>query len=175
MITRWDLNELNHSEDELYHHGVMGMRWGHRKQEPSSGVRSSSDKAARRKKIARNVAIGVGAAAAVGAGLYVAKKKGLIGGKTEAQAMSSGSGQVKRLLQQNGNVKVSKIKMLPSPAEPQMQGPVWKPNRLKTLKATKVGENSGITWARSRMPDGNGGRTRIRFRGTRYTERTPIL
>lgn len=109
-------------------------------------------------------------------GYFNGQRKALSVGKKPISSLNrSGSGQVKRMLQRNGNVKVSKIKMLPSPAEPQMQGPVWKPNRLKTLKATKVGENSGITWARSRMPDGNGGRSRIRFRGTRYTERTPIL
>ena len=29
MITRWDLNELAHDdENELYHYGVKGMRWG---------------------------------------------------------------------------------------------------------------------------------------------------
>ena len=29
MITRWDLNELSHDdENELYHYGVKGMRWG---------------------------------------------------------------------------------------------------------------------------------------------------
>lgn len=77
MITRWDLDELVHEDAELYHHGVMGMRWGHRKQQPTSGV--SNSRAARRKRIIRNVAIGAGAAAAVGAGLYIAKKKGLIG------------------------------------------------------------------------------------------------
>lgn len=94
MITRWDIQDLfhedNYEEQELYHHGVLGMRWGHRKQQPTSSTRSSSDaaaKAARRKKIAKRVAIGVGAAAAIGGGLYLAKKKGLIGGKTGAQAM----------------------------------------------------------------------------------------
>lgn len=28
MLTRWDLNELRHEDDELMHYGVKGMRWG---------------------------------------------------------------------------------------------------------------------------------------------------
>lgn len=28
MLTRWDLEELSHEDDELMHYGVKGMRWG---------------------------------------------------------------------------------------------------------------------------------------------------
>lgn len=71
-------------EDYLEHHGIKGMRWGHRKQRMSSGfgvrrrVRTNTQqpqtpeeaKRARRRKIAKRVAIGVGAAAAIGATAY---------------------------------------------------------------------------------------------------------
>lgn len=70
--------------DYLMHHGIKGMRWGHRKQRMSSGfgvrrrVRTNTQqpqtpeeaKRARRRKIAKRVAIGVGAAAAIGATAY---------------------------------------------------------------------------------------------------------
>lgn len=84
--------------DELYHHGIKGQRWGRRNGPPyplsaqthaavvrSAGRGSSNkrgrvggydeDKAARRKRIARNIAIGAGAAAALGGAGYLAYKK----------------------------------------------------------------------------------------------------
>lgn len=85
--------------DELYHHGIKGQRWGRRNGPPyplsaqthaavvrSAGRGSSNkrgrvggyddeDKAARRRKIVRNIAIGAGAAAALGGAGYLAYKK----------------------------------------------------------------------------------------------------
>ena len=55
---------------ELYHYGIKGMRWGHRKARPQM---SGAARSARRKKILKRVAIGAGAAAgaaALGYGAY---------------------------------------------------------------------------------------------------------
>lgn len=55
---------------ELYHYGIKGMRWGHRKARPKM---SGAARSARRKKILKRVAIGAGAAAgaaALGYGAY---------------------------------------------------------------------------------------------------------
>lgn len=55
---------------ELYHYGVKGMRWGHRKARPQM---SGAARSARRRKILKRVAIGAGAAAgaaALGYGAY---------------------------------------------------------------------------------------------------------
>ena len=55
---------------ELYHYGIKGMRWGHRKARPQM---SGAARSARRKRIAKRIAIGAGAAAgaaALGYGAY---------------------------------------------------------------------------------------------------------
>lgn len=55
---------------ELYHYGIKGMRWGHRKARPQM---SGAARSARRKKILKRIAIGAGAAAgaaALGYGAY---------------------------------------------------------------------------------------------------------
>ena len=149
MITRWNINELYHGDEELYHHGVIGMRWGHRKQE------YRSPNSARRKKIAKRIAIGAGVAGAAVGGAILAKKSGVnplraarsklsrrpkmgtvskvsratslgrfdtkisssyktaftprINGK-KISGLSKPSGGIKRLLQRNGNVKVSQVR-----------------------------------------------------------------
>lgn len=73
------MQHSNFSNDELYHFGVKGMRWGHRKAKstssnPSSGsstkkVRTEEEKRALRKK----VALGVLGAAALAGGAYAVK------------------------------------------------------------------------------------------------------
>lgn len=58
---------------ELYHYGIKGMRWGHRKARPQMSGAARSARSARRKQIAKRVALGVGAAAgaaALGYGAY---------------------------------------------------------------------------------------------------------
>ena len=66
------------SDAYLSHHGVKGMKWGVRKNKYDQGANSPgrglSDATKRKLKTA---AIGVGAAAAVGGGVYLARKAGL--------------------------------------------------------------------------------------------------
>ncbi len=68
------------SYNELYHYGVPGMKWGVRRYRDSAGARrygenaSSSGNSGRKRidkrKLARNIALGLGAAAAVGGAAY---------------------------------------------------------------------------------------------------------
>lgn len=62
----------------LQHYGIKGMRWGHRKARASLSPAEQQARSARRKKIAKRVAIGVAGAAAAGAigyGAYRAYKQ----------------------------------------------------------------------------------------------------
>lgn len=60
-------------EDYLQHHGIKGMHWGIRRFQNKDGTSTSAGKA-RRKKLAKRVAIGVGTAAAVAGTTYAVKR-----------------------------------------------------------------------------------------------------
>lgn len=82
------------NNNELKHHGVKGMRWGVRKAESSStsGSRGTSSKTKAAKKqltpeqkkaITKKVLIGIGAAAAVTAGVLYLKNKDKVDGSVK--------------------------------------------------------------------------------------------
>ena len=73
-------------DEELYHHGIKGQKWGIRRWQNEDGTLTEEgkarygtvenfEKAQKRKKIARNIAIGAGAAAVVGGGIYALTRK----------------------------------------------------------------------------------------------------
>lgn len=70
------MNYYIQKPDELYHYGVKGMRWGHRK------AHESNSNGHKRMSTAKKVAIGVGVAAAVGGITYASiKGRGALGRK----------------------------------------------------------------------------------------------
>ena len=79
------MKEFVISNGELYHYGIPGMRWGHKKGPKASSSQSKpkkqkkeltpEEKKARGKKIAAGVLIGVGAMAVTAAAVYATKKR----------------------------------------------------------------------------------------------------
>lgn len=108
---------------ELYHHGVKGMKWGHRKAKESSGGSSKKatkkpltpeQKSARRKKIAIAAVALAGTAAVTTAGVMYGKNRTVVNaavkafGKTAVSKMSN-AGNTARLL---GDVAITKGKSI---------------------------------------------------------------
>lgn len=90
---------VSYNDDDIYHYGVLGMKWGVRKQRESSGTGRGNGRrklTAKQKKIIRNVAIGAGTAALAGgaiAGGAIAYQK--LGGKAGAQMRKTIAGRVR--------------------------------------------------------------------------------
>lgn len=66
-----DYNALIQNEITLQHHGIRGMKWGHRKNVDGG---STSSKSERRKKLIKRIAIAAGTTAVVAGAAYAANK-----------------------------------------------------------------------------------------------------
>lgn len=82
-------------KDYLIHYGVPGMKWGVRKERPSSGRSnqriSKSRSSERRKKVAKRVAIGAAVIAGTIGAVYLGKKASvLLADRKVREAISSG-------------------------------------------------------------------------------------
>ena len=97
-----------YDQNELYHHGILGQRWGVRRFQNPDGTRTTAGKKREResdegskKHIGRKIAIGVGAALAIGGAAY---------------AISTGKVNVGNILQNFGSTPVSSVPKKPSEA-----------------------------------------------------------
>lgn len=97
-----------YDQNELYHHGILGQRWGVRRFQNPDGTRTTAGKKREResdegskKHIGRKIAIGVGAALAIGGAAY---------------AISTGKVNVGSILQNFGSTPVSSVPKKPSEA-----------------------------------------------------------
>jgi hypothetical protein len=87
--------------EELVHYGVKGMKWGVRKSSSSSG------KAGKSMSTRKKVAIGAGTVALVAGSAFVAYKLNQAGSLPVSPLSNRHPSDVKRLLEENGNVKLS--------------------------------------------------------------------
>ena len=102
---------------ELYHHGVKGMRWGHRKPiistegSPNHKPLTQQEKQARNRKIATGVAIAAVGVAATGVAIYAIKHKKFKDlGSFDKHKTNAAKGAVKAGLDKIGQTNVNLFK-----------------------------------------------------------------
>ena len=71
-------NSLYHSADELYHYGVLGMKWKNHVYKtydsaPRTNKVSKSSNEKKKWSTKKKIAVGAAAVAAIGAGVYLSK------------------------------------------------------------------------------------------------------
>ena len=130
-------------ENVLYHHGVKGMKWGHRKARSSSN--GTSRKGKRVAKIARNVAIaGAITAVAVGASRSILKKNG--GVKLSSLKRSKSANDLKVKLLKNKVKKSNTLNRISSGNTINGRRVVTNKRDLKALhKAAKKRKSSNVS------------------------------
>jgi hypothetical protein len=135
-------------EEILEHHGVKGMRWGHRKEQVTAAVSSRVPHLTdQQKSTAKKIAIGVGTAAVVVGGAYVAYKLNQ-SGKIALPLQSRNPAKIDKLLSEHGTVRLNRKEYQRMTSR--SQNKFLQLNLIKALRLREKSQGSQISRTKDR-------------------------